>query len=149
MKRKILFLSILSALMFQKGVSQSIIGTWKRTASVIINADGTQKDMQKMLNKALPCTAEVKYVFESDGKLYTQAPKNCLPSIATEVVSWSMKGAEITLTSKASEAITGEPTTYTLNFKDGFVDFTHIYTSDERIKWHVKAKKIVVTYKRI
>lgn len=149
MKSKILFLSFLSSLMFQKGVSQSIIGTWKRTSSVIFNADGSQKDMQKLLNKALPCTAEVKYVFESDGKLYTQAPKNCLPTLVTEVVNWSTKDDVIKLISKAGETITGEPTTYILNFKDGFVDFTYIYTSDERTKWHIKAKKVVITYKRI
>lgn len=149
MKIKILILSIFASLMFQMGVSQSIIGTWKKTASIIINADGTEKDMQKMLTKALPCTAEVKYIFESNGKQYIQAPKNCLPTIATEVVNWSIKGDEITLISKATEVITGELTKYTLNFKDGFVDFTHIYTPDEKTKWHNKAKKVVITYKRV
>jgi len=149
MKRKVFFISIILFLFFQKGISQSIIGTWKRTASIVFNADGTQKDMQKLMTKALPCTEEVKYVFETNGKMYTQTPKNCLPSQATEIVNWSIKGDAISLTSEGIKTITGEPTNYALSFKDGFVDFTHVYTADERTKFHVKAKKIVVTYKRI
>jgi hypothetical protein len=128
--------------------AQNIVGTWKRTANIIENADGTRKDMQPLFLKSKPCMADIKYIFEAGGKHYMQSPKGCGINSDADRFSWKMNGNTITVTSNGGKP--GPVTaTYTLVFTGNAVTFTHVYNDAEKSSYHITAKKIIITYQRI
>ena len=128
--------------------SQSIVGSWKRTANILEKSDGSTTDMQKMLTKGRPCMADILYVFEADGRQLTRLPKGCeLPGM-DDIADYTISGATITLTSRGNKGPLGAIAAYTLAFKGNTVTLTHVYTANEKATLHSKVAKLIMTYTR-
>ena len=78
--------------------AQSIVGTWKRTAIITTYSDGKTTDDMAALTKAMPCTADIVYVFEANGNLSMRVPKGCpIPAVLS---TWKLNGSTLTTSMK-------------------------------------------------
>jgi hypothetical protein len=127
---------------------QTIVGVWKRTGNILIMEDGTKKDMQKSLLKAMPCQAEIKYVFTAGGEQYSESPKGCGASDDMSHATYKLSGKILTLTPKKELGIPFNPV-YNVEFNGDQLILSHEYTESERSALHSKAKKIIITYQKI
>jgi hypothetical protein len=148
MNKHFIYLILLLGLSSFCSSAQTVVGVWKNKGNLLIMDDGTKKDMQKTLLKAMPCQADIKYVFTSSGELYSEAPKNCGPGGDLTKATYKISGNEITVTPKKSLG-TGFLTRYTMEFKDDQLILSHEYTQTEKTALHSKAKEIIITYQRI
>jgi hypothetical protein len=128
--------------------AQTVVGVWKSKGNLLIMDDGTKKDMQKTLLKAMPCQADIKYVFTSTGELYSQTPENCGPGGDMTRATYKISGNALTVIPKMGLG-TGFLTTYTVAFKDDQLILSHEYTKAEKSALHSRAKEIIITYQRI
>ena len=144
------FLLLFCLLLFSSLVasSQTIVGTWKRTGNILIMDDGSKKDMQKTLLKAMPCQAGIKYFFTAAGKNYTESPKGCGAGDEMSRATYKLSGSNLTLT---PEKDMGMPfnSIYTIEFTGDLMTLSHIYTESEKSTLHTKAKKIIITYQKV
>jgi hypothetical protein len=127
--------------------AQTVVGTWKRTGNMLIMDDGSKKDMQKMLLKAMPCQAGIQYIFTATGKNYTESPKGCGAGDEMSRATYHLSGNILTLT---PEKDMGMPFTsdYTITFSGDNMTLSHVYTESEKSALHSKAKKIIITYQK-
>ena len=129
--------------------SQSIIGSWKKTATVLENSDGSSRDLQKLMTKSRPCLADVQYIFQADGKQLTHLPKGCdLPGLE-QTADWKVSGNTIGVTGRKGNGLPVVTATYTMTFSGNTVLFTHVYSAQEKAALHSKAAKLIITYQRI
>lgn len=134
------FLTLLVLMTLHHSLSaQSIVGEWKRTAIVTTYADGKTTDDMAELTKAMPCTADIVYVFEANGNLSMRVPKGCpIPAVLS---TWKLNGSTLTtrmkdLTNTDQVSISGNTMTT-----------THAYSPQE--KYVPKgAKSIKIIYKK-
>lgn len=78
--------------------AQSIVGAWKRTAIITTYSDGKTTDDMAELTKAMPCTADIVYVFEANGNLSMRVPKGCpIPAVLS---TWKLNGSSLTTSLK-------------------------------------------------
>lgn len=66
-----IFLCILTLMVANEAKAQSIVGRWKRVSYIITGADGKQQNIDAMLRRTIPCSADYVYVFSADGTLKT------------------------------------------------------------------------------
>jgi hypothetical protein len=101
--RSYLFTTFLLALALAPATglrAQGLAGTWKRTSSILINADGSKQDMQAMLLKYQPCQAGVKHVFTATGDYYTVSPKGCGIGDEASRATWKVSGNNLVMVPK-------------------------------------------------
>jgi hypothetical protein len=122
---------------------QSIIGTWKRTSTVLEHTDGKTDDLQKTMLSSMPCLADVKYVFESNGKHTMILSKGCEGLPSTDA-TWKMAGNTFTIAQKVGKEIIS--TTYDLSFAGNIMTMSHTYTASEQAS---NAKKIILKYQKL
>ena len=126
--------------------AQNIMGTWKRTASIIENTNGTRTDLQKNMLQAFPCAADIKYVFETGGRHYMILPKGC-EAIPNSDAKWSQNGAILTTTQKVgNQTITS---TYEISVSGNTMTMSHTYTEAEKAKGSKDTKRIILNHQRI
>ena len=125
------------------GNCQSIVGTWKRTAAVLEHTDGKTDDMQKNLIAGMPCIADIKYVFESNGKHSLILPASCEGMPSTDA-TWKMTGNVVSVTQKLGDVVVNS--SYQLSFAGNTMTMTHDYTAAEKMS---DMKKIVLKYQKL
>ena len=127
--------------------SQTIVGTWKRTGNLLVMDDGSKKDMQKTLLKAMPCQANIQYIFTAAGENYTVSPKGCGAGDEMSRAKYHLSGNTLTLT---PEKDLGMPfnSIYTVEFSGDRMTLSHVYSESEKTTIHTKAKKIIITYQK-
>ena len=126
--------------------AQNIMGTWKRTASIIENTNGTRTDLQKNMLQAFPCAADIKYVFETGGRHYMILPKGC-EAIPNSDAKWSQNGSTLTTTQKVgNQTITS---TYEISVSGNTMTMSHTYTEAEKAKGSKDTKRIILNHQRI
>ncbi|AYQ34870.1 lipocalin family protein [Runella sp. SP2] len=116
--------------------AQSIVGAWKRTAIITTYSDGKTTDDMAELTKAMPCTADIVYVFEANGNLSMRVPKGCpIPAVLS---TWKLNGSTLTtsmkdLTNTDQVSISGNTMTT-----------THVYSpQDKYVPKGTKSIKII------
>ncbi len=126
--------------------AQSIVGSWKCISNVLVNADGSKQDLWKTIVKSFACAADMKYVFDANGRHYVKAAKDCEAIAAISNAAWSVSGSTITLTTQLPTVTT---TTYTLSFVNGSAVLTHIYTPGEKASLKITTNRITITYQKV
>ncbi|MFC4261876.1 hypothetical protein ACFOWM_03220 [Ferruginibacter yonginensis] len=126
--------------------AQTIVGKWKCIGNQLINDNNKITDLQKQLEATMPCAANTIYIFEANGKQYTQSTSECKAIDAVGAVNWSISGNTIYIRKGTSKNF---ETSYTLLFQGNKVVFTHDYTDAEKKKLHIKTKRIIITYQKI
>jgi hypothetical protein len=149
--RSYLFTTFLLALALAPATglrAQGLAGTWKRTSSILINADGSKQDMQAMLLKYQPCQAGVKHVFTATGDYYTVSPKGCGIGDEASRATWKVSGNNLVMVPKKDLGIPFVGS-YALTFSGNTVSMTHVYTDAERKALHSKTARLLMTYQRL
>ena len=122
---------------------QSVVGTWKRISSVLDHTDGKTNDLQKTMLSSMPCLADVKYVFESNGKHTMILSKGC-EGIPSTVATWKITGDTFSIVQKLGNEVIN--TTYDLSFAGNIMIMSHTYTATEQAS---NAKKIILKYQKL
>lgn len=119
--------------------AQNIVGSWKRTAIITTYADGKTTDEMSEITKAMPCTAEIVYVFEANGNLTMRVPQGCpIPAVLS---TWKLNGSALTTSMK------GLTTTDQVSVSGSTMTTTHEYGPQD--KYVPKgAKSIKIIYKK-
>jgi hypothetical protein len=131
------------------GYSQSIVGAWKRTSTILEYADGKKEDLQKNVQKGLPCTAGTKYFFNADGTHYTQSPAGCEMVDKMSRATWKQTGSTLTVVTASDIKLKTGGTTYILSFSGNMVTMVHVYTEAENKVTSTKTKKLIIVYQKI
>ena len=122
---------------------QNIIGTWKRTSTILEHTNGKTDDMQKNLLAGMPCIADIKYVFESNGKHTMILSKGC-EGIPSTVATWKMSGDTFSISQKLGNEVVN--TTYELSFAGNIMTMTHNYTAADKTP---DMKRIILKYQKL
>jgi hypothetical protein len=123
--------------------AQSVVGTWKRTSSVLEHTNGKTDDMQKTLLSSMPCIGEIKYVFESNGKHTMILSKGC-EGIPSTVATWKMVGDTFSIAQKLGNEVIS--TIYELSFSGNVMTMTHNYTAADKAP---DMKRIILKYQKL
>lgn len=123
--------------------SQNIVGTWKRTSSILEYVDGKTDDLQKNLSATFPCSTDIKYVFESGGKHYMILPKGC-ESFPKIEANWTQTGNKFFISQKVGKTVT--ETNYELSFSGKIMTMIHTYTPAEGLN---KTKRLILKYEKL
>lgn len=149
--KKILAICILMA--FSKIVdAQTIVGAWKTISNVMVNTDGSKKDLTEMQFKHWPCMANLQTIFEANGKQYLKSEQKCgsVDYNQLPASTWKMNGNTISITNTDVPTPLGNTSVYKVAFLDKTAIFTHVYTPEEQSKLHnKKVKELVITYHRL
>lgn len=149
MKTILLLVCLLGTL---PAVSQSIVGTWKRTGTTITYQSGKTEDVQPMMVKSVPCTARVTYEFTSNGMLKTHVPADCKQLLGPMVkisadTRYAISGNKITVESPDPQL---SPTmTQTYAVQGNTLTMTFTYADQPNVPNPNKAKSVVMTYQKL
>ncbi len=146
--KKILFSLIITVL----GITcygQSVVGTWKRTATTLVYLSGKKEDLQKTMQANLPCLVNTKYYFKADGTHITQSTKGCETIDAMSTATWKQTGNVLTMTTKQEAKQKAPGTAYTVSFNGNTMVLSHEYTDAENKVSSTKVKRIVIVYQRL
>ena len=132
--------------------AQNIVGAWKTISNVLVNTDGSKRDLTAMQFKQWPCMANLQTIFETNGKQYMKSEKKCGPIDYNQlpVSTWKVNGNIISITNTGMPTPLGNTSVYKVAFSDKTAVFTHVYTPEEQSKLHnKKVKEVVITYQRL
>ncbi|WP_461080867.1 lipocalin-like domain-containing protein [Spirosoma flavus] len=133
------------------GWAQSAVGTWKRTTMLLTEADGKTTDMSAQLTKAMPCTADITYTFVADGTFRTDVPESCGAMKKTieqmnKSGRWSAKGNKIKVVMIDKSLPDAD---YDLTVSGNTMTWSFNYADNPQMPNPTKAKRTVITYKRL
>ncbi len=132
-------------------LAQSVVGTWKRTAMLLTEANGKTEDMMPMMTKSMPCTAEITYSFLADGTMRTNVPAACGPikkvvERANKAARWSVSGNKISIVVPDKSQ---PDANHDLTMSGNTMTWTFDYGANPNMPNPTKAKRMVVKYIRI
>ena len=132
-------------------VGQSPVGRWKIISRSIENADGTKKDMTGAMKLAVPCMADIKYIFSADGKMSADA--NGCPAALKKTVEetnsltrWMISGSSLTV---ADTKNTMPPSTYKITFSGKTMIWKLLYKDNPKINNDTNAKSLTIVYEKL
>ncbi|MBS1597030.1 MAG: hypothetical protein JST75_02310 [Bacteroidetes bacterium] len=151
--QKIGMLFLLVCCMLQKNmIAQTMVGNWKKTAQVLVLANGQKTDSYKMLCKSQPCYANIVYSFMSDGNMREDA-SGCSDEIkkivATTVPkgSWKMRNNIVTITTSDNSI---PPAKYQIDFSGDTMTWNFNYDDNPSIpNFKGRSKSMQIVYKKI
>ncbi|CCG99215.1 hypothetical protein FAES_1205 [Fibrella aestuarina BUZ 2] len=148
MKTMVLLVGLLGTL---PGLSQSLVGTWKRTGTLINYQSGKTDDVQAMMTKSMPCTANITYEFTGNGLLKTKIPADCQQMMSAMAklyadTRYSTSGNQITVVSPDPKL--SPNSTYTYSVTGNTLIMTLTYADQPKMPNPTKAKTMVLTYQR-
>src|SRR5882724_2303416 len=112
MMKRLVYLATFLLLAGLNSRSQSIVGAWKKTATILENSDGSSRDLQKLMTKSKPCLADIQYIFQADGKQLTHPPKGCdIPGLE-ETADWKVSGNTISVNGRQGKGLPVITATY-------------------------------------
>lgn len=123
--------------------AQSIVGSWKRTSAILEYKNSKTFDSQKNMLSALPCSADIQYIFEKSGKHFLILPKGC-EAIPNYAATWQIVGDKFSISQKVGKE--NLSTNYDLSFAGNILTMTHVYLAAENIP---DVTKIVIKYQRL
>jgi hypothetical protein len=146
---KQILITTFCTLLYSAGFCQSITGSWKRVSTTLEYIDGKKEDMQKVMEKRLPCAAGTTYFFKADGTHYTQSPAGCEVVDKMSKAVWKQEGNRLTVTTGTDKKLNTGGTTYTLSFKANTVTMVHVYTEAENKQTTTRVKKLTIVYQKV
>jgi hypothetical protein len=151
MKMSLLFFLLLTGLSAQAQVPASVAGTWKRTSTVLVDAQGKSTDVGAMMKKSMPCASDIRYTFRPDGTMEVAVPDACGPLKkqleATDAgEACRLNGKTLTVTSKNPKFPTS---TYELTTAGKTMTWVHRYADNPQVPNPTKAQSITITYERL
>jgi hypothetical protein len=146
---KQILITTFCTLLYSAGFCQSITGSWKRVSTTLEYTDGKKEDLQKTMEKGLPCTAGTTYIFKADGTHYTQSPAGCEVVDKMSKAVWKQEGNRLTVTTGTDKKLNTGGTTYTLSFKANTVTMVHVYTEAENKQTTTRVKKLTIVYQKV
>jgi hypothetical protein len=144
-------LFLLTGLVSQQADAQSIVGKWKRTGLVMVNAGGVKQDVDKMMRQAMPCMKNIVYTFMPNGTLITDAT-TCAATQRKMIESmnaksrWSMSGNKITA-SVTDKSV--PPSVHTVSFAGNTMTWQFNFADNPRMPNPTKAKSMTTVYQRL
>jgi Lipocalin-like domain len=123
--------------------AQSVVGSWKRTSSILEYKNGKLDDLQKMMLNVYPCMSNIQYIFDKNGKHYLVLPAGC-EKIPNEEATWKMVGNEFYISQKVEGK--DESTQYNLSFEGNTLTMSHTYTEAEK---QPTIKRLVIKYQKL
>jgi len=152
--QKLLFLLLSVALSANDSQAQSIVGSWRTISQLIVNEDGSKKDLMVMQTRRWACMADLQTIFEANGKQLMKTSANCSTPINYDKLppsDWKMTGHNISITNKSTPGPLGTTATYTVEFSGNKAILTHEYSTAEKqqLPGSAKIKKVVITYQRL
>lgn len=132
-------------------LAQSVVGTWKRTAMILTEANGKTEDSTPELTKTMPCTAGITYTFLADGTMRTDVPESCGPMKKTiermnKAGRWSATGSTLRITVPDKSLPDSD---YKLSFSGNTMIWDFDYAANPQMPNPTKAKRIVIKYARL
>lgn len=146
---KKIILSSIATLILITVYSQSVTGTWKRTATTLEYQSGKKEDLQKTMQANLPCVVNTKYIFKADGTHYSQSTKDCEMIDQMSAATWKQTGNTLIIVTKEEAKLKTAGTTYRISFSGNTMTLTHVYTDAENKISGTKVKQIITVYQRI
>lgn len=147
-----LLLMLICCLPRAGAVAQSIKGSWKKTAQIMVLASGKRSDSFKDLIKTQPCYANIIYSFLAGGKMSEElfgcdepTKKVIAASVATS--TWRQEGNKLTL----SGGNTGlPPALYEISFSGNRMTWVFNFADNPSMP-NIKGrtKTIIITYEKI
>lgn len=133
------------------GLAQSPVGTWKRTAMILTEANGKTEDSMPEMTQAMPCTARITYTFVADGTMRTNVPDDCgAIKKATEKINktsrWAVSGSKIKVWVTDKSIPDSEQT---LTMSGNTMTWTFDYAANPQMPNPTKAKRLVIKYVRL
>jgi len=132
-------------------LAQSVVGTWRRTAMLLTEANGKTEDMMPMMTKNMPCTAEITYSFMADGTMRTNVPAACGPikkavENANKAARWSVSGNKMRIVVPDKSLPDAD---HDLTMSGNTMTWTFDYGANPQMPNPTKAKRMVVKYQRL
>jgi len=112
--------------------SQSIVGSWKKTATVLENSDGSSRDLQKFMTKSRPCLADVQYISRRTASSLPTSPRAATCRAWNRLPTGRSSGNTITVTGRKGNGLPVVTAIYTMTFSGNTVLFTHVYSEQEK-----------------
>jgi Lipocalin-like domain len=144
-------LFLLAGLVSQQADAQTIVGKWKRTSLVMVNASGVKEDVDKMMRQAMPCMKDITYTFMPNGTLITDA--NTCPATQRKLIEsmnaksrWALTGNKITA-SVTDKSV--PPSVHTVSFSGNSMTWTFNFADNPRMPNPTKAKSMTTVYQRL
>lgn len=152
MKIRALFFALVIVFIAHSGFSQSLVGTWKRVSTVLIDKDNIATDLQKMMAKSIPCSVNITYTFEASGLQKTNIPEDCkkrLASIAAMYADakYELNGSMLKVFSSKKELF--PDAVYKLSFQGNKMTWVHNYSDNPKDPNPTKAKTITIVYQKL
>ncbi|MBO0931336.1 lipocalin-like domain-containing protein [Fibrella aquatilis] len=150
MKRTLICL-LFSLFLITNVLSQSVVGTWKRTAMLLTEANGNTDDSMPDMTKAMPCTARITYTFLADGTMSTNVPDDCgVIKKATDKINktsrWAVSGNKLKVWVLDKSLPDSEQV---LTFSGNTMTWTFDYAANPQMPNPTKAKRLVINYVRL
>lgn len=129
----------------------TVTGTWKRTSMLLVDGDGKTTDMNKMMEKNMPCTKDITYTFSADGTLKTNVPDACgalKKTIESMNASgrWTMSGNKVLVTTTMKDI---PQATYEVNLQGNTMTWIFNYAENPKMPNPTKAKRMTIIYQRV
>jgi hypothetical protein len=152
MKAKLLICTFLIAYLNHTALAQSIVGTWKRTSTVLVDKDNVSTDLQQMMTERMPCASRVTYTFLASGLQKTSIPKDCEKAMAAMAAMYAdakyeLKGNKLKVFSPQKELF--PDAVYDVSFQGNTMTWTYDYTANPATPNPTHAKKITIIHQKI
>lgn len=152
MKTSQAFFILLLALIGHHSFSQSLVGTWKRVSTVLVDKDNVATDLQKMMAKSIPCSVNITYTFEASGLQKTNIPEDCKKRLASMAAMYAdskyeLNGSTLKVFSTKKELF--PDAVYKLSFQGNTMTWVHRYDDNPKVPNPTKAKTITIVYQKL
>ncbi|CCH54223.1 hypothetical protein BN8_03371 [Fibrisoma limi BUZ 3] len=151
MKSPSLILLLALAFAYATAHAQNVVGTWKRTAMILTEANGKTEDSQPELIKTMPCTAGITYNFLADGTMRVDVPESCGPMKKTiermnKAGRWSVSGRKLRIVVPDKSLPDSD---YDLTLSGNTMTWDFDYAANPQMPNPTKAKRLVIKYTRL
>lgn len=139
-------------LISHSGFSQTLVGTWKRVSTVLVDKNNVSNDLQKMMAKSLPCSVKLTYTFEASGIQKTNIPADCkkiMESTASMYADtkFEFNGKTLLVLSPKKELF--PDAAYQVSFQGNRMTWVHNFTDNRKDPNPSKTKSITIVYEKL
>lgn len=132
-------------------LAQNVVGTWKRTAMLLTEANGKTEDSTPELTKAMPCTAGITYTFLADGTMRVDVPASCGAMKKTiekmnKAGRWSVSNRKLRIVVPDKSLPDSD---YDLTLSGNTMTWDFDYAANPQMPNPTKAKRLVIKYARL
>lgn len=152
MNIKLASLLLLVTLIGHSCFSQSLVGTWKRVSTVLVDKNNVSNDLQKMMAKSLPCSVKLTYTFEASGIQKTNIPADCKKIMESAEsmyadTKFEFNGKTLLVFSPKKELF--PDATYQVTFQGNRMTWVHNFKDNPKDPNPTKTKSIKIVYEKL